>query len=125
MPFALVARPTLRAARLLLLLQSALVAPMSITPLTGRTRSFDVTFRRDGEEHVLRVPEGMPILQAFEGEVVEDHVRCALDGGFVILPSNQAKGPVSLSEKPAIARVAPLVVAGWVHEGEMSRDATV
>ena len=40
-----VARPTFRAAPLLLLLQSALVAPMSITPLTGRTRSFDVTFR--------------------------------------------------------------------------------
>jgi hypothetical protein len=56
-----VERPTLRVVPLLVLLQSALVAPMSIT--TGGTRSFDVKFRRDGEEHTLQVPEGMPVLQ--------------------------------------------------------------
>ena len=56
-------RPTLRVVPLLLLLQGALVAPMSIAAPTGGTRSFDVKFRRDGEEHTLRVPEGMPVLQ--------------------------------------------------------------
>ena len=56
-------RPTLRVVPLLLLLEGALVAPMSIAAPTGGTRSFDVKFRRDGEEHTLRVPEGMPVLQ--------------------------------------------------------------
>ena len=56
-------RPTLRVVPLLLLLHGALVAPMSIAAPTGGTRSFDVKFRRDGEEHTLRVPEGMPVLQ--------------------------------------------------------------
>ena len=56
-------RPTLRVVPLLLLLQGALVAPMSIAAPTGGMRSFDVKFRRDGEEHTLRVPEGMPVLQ--------------------------------------------------------------
>ena len=59
-----VVRPTLRLVPLLLLLQGALVAPMSIVPLPPvGTRSWDVKFRRDGEEHTLRVPEGMPVLQ--------------------------------------------------------------
>ena len=51
----------LRVVPLLLLLHSALTAAMTV--VQGGARSWDVNFRRDGVEHTLRVPEGVPVLQ--------------------------------------------------------------
>ena len=103
-----VARPTFRAAPLLLLLQSALVAPMSITPLTGRTRSFDVTFRRDGEEHVLRVPEGMPILQAAEAAGLMPTSECRRGNCLSCVATVVSGAPFSLrvSDSTALCELA-------------------
>ena len=103
-----VPRPTFRAAPLLLLLQSALVAPMSITPLTGRTRSFDVTFRRDGEEHVLRVPEGMPILQAAEAAGLMPTSECRRGNCLSCVATVVSGAPFSLrvSDSTALCELA-------------------
>jgi ferredoxin len=103
-----VARPTLRAVPLLLLLQNALVAPMSIAAPTGGTRSFDVTFRRDGEEHTLRVPEGMPILQAAEAAGLMPMSECRRGNCLSCVATVVSGAPFSLrvSDSTALCQLA-------------------
>jgi len=82
---------------------------MSIVPLPPvGTRSWDVKFRRDGEEHTLRVPEGMPVLQAAEAAGLMPTSECRRGNCLSCVATVVSGAPFSLrvSDSTALCRLA-------------------